>query len=224
MLTWKQSPAMNKTGPAIEEKQGKALVDSAIKHGVKHFVYSSVDRHGEKSIDNPTDIPHFVSKHNIEHHLIEKSKSADMTWTILRPVAFMENFEVGFVGKVFATSWKLAVRSRPLQLIAVEDIGVFGAKALLEPERFNKRTISLAGDDLTYEQMNAAFREKTGSDAPQTFNFLARLVLWLSKEMGTMFAFFDREGYGANIEKVKAEHPGVKNLATWLEERQQKSA
>ncbi|KAL2142972.1 hypothetical protein VTI28DRAFT_494 [Corynascus sepedonium] len=34
-------PTFNKDGPTIEERQGKALVGSAIKHGVKHFVYTS---------------------------------------------------------------------------------------------------------------------------------------------------------------------------------------
>ncbi|KAM0813923.1 hypothetical protein AB5N19_13922 [Seiridium cardinale] len=214
-----QLPAMNKSGPAIEEAQGKSLVDSAIKHGVKHFVYSSVDRHGERSIDNPTSIPHFVSKHNIEKHLIAKSKSTGMTWTILRPVAFMENFDGGFVGKVFATSWKLVVRSRPLQLIATEDIGVFGAKALLDADSFKDKAISLAGDELTYAQMNKVFEEKTGSEAPLTWNFLARLVLWFSEEMGTMFSFFEKEGYGADIAEIKAHHPGVKSFAAWLDAR-----
>lgn len=73
-----------------EEKQGKDLVDAALKNSVKHFVYTSVDRQGEKSLDNPTNIPHFISKHNIEHHLIDSAKGSAMTWTILRPVAFLE--------------------------------------------------------------------------------------------------------------------------------------
>jgi hypothetical protein len=31
-------------------------------------------------------------KHEIEKHLMEKAKGTDMQWTILRPVAFFENF------------------------------------------------------------------------------------------------------------------------------------
>lgn len=50
-----------------EEAQGKKLIDESIKNGVKHFVQTSVDRGGdEKSWTNPTDVPHFISKHNIE--------------------------------------------------------------------------------------------------------------------------------------------------------------
>ncbi|ETS73354.1 hypothetical protein PFICI_14959 [Pestalotiopsis fici W106-1] len=212
-----QTPAMNSTGPAIEEKQGKDLVDSALKNDVRHFVYSSVDRSGAKSIDNQTNIPHFMSKHNIEHHLINKSVGTQMKWTILRPVAFMENFDGGMVGKVFATCWKLIVKSRPLQLIATSDIGVFAAKALREPETFAGKAISLAGDELTFEQMAAIFKQKTGSDVPLTWGILGRLTLRLSKEMGTMFEFFEREGYGANIKELREMHPDLKAFGPWLE-------
>lgn len=211
-----KTPAMNSKGPIIEERQGKTLVDAALKNGVKHFVYSSVDRGGSRSSDNATDIPHFVSKHHVERHLISESKVHGMNWTILRPVAFMENFDGGFVGKIFATSWKLVVK-RPLQLIATDDIGFFGAKAFMEPETYSGQAISLAGDELKCEEMVDIFKRKTGSATPLTFNFLARFVLWLSKEMGTMFAFFEREGYGADLKELKQTHPGLQNLSTWLE-------
>lgn len=72
-----------------EIKQGKALIDESVKYGVKHFVYSSVDRGGdEKSWSTPTPIPHFISKHHIEQYLRDNAK--EMGWTILRPVAFMD--------------------------------------------------------------------------------------------------------------------------------------
>jgi hypothetical protein len=75
---------------ATEEAQGRALVDEAVANGVEWFVYSSVDRGGdEKSWDNPTPIPHFISKHNIELYLREKAGDK-MMWSILRPTAFMD--------------------------------------------------------------------------------------------------------------------------------------
>ncbi|KAI1490118.1 hypothetical protein F5X96DRAFT_637736 [Biscogniauxia mediterranea] len=214
-----QALALNKTGPVIEERQGKALVDAALKHGVKHFVYSSVDRHGARSSDNPTSVPHFASKHRIEQHLMQSARGADMGWTVLRPVAFMENFDGGLVGKIFATAWKVAVRSRPLQLVATADIGAFAVKAFTAPpeEEFNEKCISLAGDELTWEQMASVFRQKTGSEVPLTWGFVARFVLWLSREMGTMFDFFEKEGYGADIEELRKMHPDLQDFGTWLE-------
>lgn len=82
-----------------EEVQGKALIDAALEHGVAYFVFTSLDRHGVDSDSNDTDIPHFISKANIERHLREKSTGTQMTWTILRPTAFMDNLTTGFAGK-----------------------------------------------------------------------------------------------------------------------------
>jgi len=73
-----------------EVRQGHALVDEAIKTGVEHFVYSSVERGGDvESWNNPTPIPHFRSKYHIEHYLQRQAAKYEgkMGWTILRPVA-----------------------------------------------------------------------------------------------------------------------------------------
>jgi uncharacterized protein YbjT (DUF2867 family) len=89
-----------------EMVQGKALIDAALEHGVEHFVYTSVDRHGADSETLETDIPHFISKAHIENHLREKAGKR-MTWTILRPSAFMDNIVQGFAGKIFPTAYVL---------------------------------------------------------------------------------------------------------------------
>lgn len=142
-----------------------------------------------------------------------------MSWTILRPVAFMENLDGGFVGKIFATSMKIRLdpSQRALQLIATEDIGVAAAEAFLRPEEYSGKFISLAGDEITYQQMAAIFREKTGGDIPTTWGILGRLVLATSKEMDTMFSFFQGEGYDADIEALRRQYPKLKDFRTWLE-------
>jgi uncharacterized protein YbjT (DUF2867 family) len=118
----------------IEERQGKDLVDVAIQYNVKHFVYTSVDRHSSRSDTNPTKVPHFANKYCIEKYLREKAKAAggSMTWTILRPTSFIENFSTPFgptfTSKVFTAVWRYAIPDDiPLLLISVTDIGWFGA-------------------------------------------------------------------------------------------------
>lgn len=202
-----------------EEIQGKALVDEALKHGIKQFVYSSVERGGEKtSFDNPTPIPHFISKHNIEHHLVEKAQGTDMNYTILRPVAFMENWSSGFFGKMFGAMWSSALPAdRKLQLISVQDIGYFAAQAFTNPDQYRNRAVGLAGDELTLDQANKIFMEKTGSPAPATYGFLGAGLMWGVKEVGTMFGWFRDVGYGVDIPALKKEHPGLLSLGDWIE-------
>ncbi|RYP08078.1 hypothetical protein DL764_002118 [Monosporascus ibericus] len=208
-----------------EEAQGKALVDEALSNNVEFFVYSSVDRGGETSFHNPTTVPDFINKYNIEHHLIDAAEFTDMRWTILRPVAFMENFLPGFGTiipgfgpKVMATAWKVAIKEKPLQLVSIRDIGWFAAQAFMRPGDFAGRHISLAGDELAFSQANAVFKSKVGYELPQTFHFPVRFLLWYSAELGNMFHWFYTDGYGTDVKALKGEHPGLLSWSEWLDQ------
>jgi uncharacterized protein YbjT (DUF2867 family) len=200
-----------------EEKQGKALVDAALKNNVKHFVYSSVDRGNEASLNNPTYIPHFIHKHNIEHHLIDSTKGTDMQWTILRPVAFIDGLSNDFLGRVFATAWKVVLKGKPLQVVAVSDIGFFAAQAFIKPDAYREKALSITSDELTYDEFAKIFKSKTGKDVPTTFDFLARFVLWMVTDLGKMYRWFHDEGYKADLQELKRMHPGLKDFRSWLE-------
>lgn len=203
-----------------ETKQGQAMVDQAIAHDVKVFVYTSVDRGGDKSEINPTKVPHFISKHDIETHLKAKAADAKMQYTILRTVCFMEDLTPDFMGKVFATFIKVGIKpSKPLALVATSDIGYFAGQAFLQPEspEYKNKAISLAGDELKFEQVDQVFKERLGYNVPTTFEFVARVVKWMVKELGIMFNWFDEEGFDVDIPKLKRMNPGLKDLGTWLE-------
>ncbi|CAL5871855.1 uncharacterized protein PFLUO_LOCUS6109 [Penicillium psychrofluorescens] len=205
-------------GIAGEERQGKALIDESLKQGVKYFVYSSVERGGDsKSSSNPTDIPHFISKHRIEQHLFDSTKNGEMEWTVLRPVAFMDGLTPDFMGKMFATSWRLSLKGKPLQIVATSDIGVFAAEAFQHPDQFAGRSISLAGDNLTFDQANDIFKAKTDRAVPTTFELPCRALLYALGDLGAMFRWFYDEGFGADIAALRKQHTGLKNFATWLD-------
>ncbi|KAL2055671.1 hypothetical protein ABVK25_003913 [Lepraria finkii] len=145
-------------------KQGKDVVDRAIANGVKIFVQTSVDRGGAKSDSNPTYVPHFISKHNIEACLREKAKDGNMTYTILRPTAFMDGLTPNFKGKMLTTMLKTSLGPKPLSFIATSDIGFFAAQGFLQSESpdYKNQAISLAGDDLTFDEINQIFQYNLG--------------------------------------------------------------
>ncbi|KAK4986248.1 hypothetical protein LTR50_005427 [Elasticomyces elasticus] len=201
-----------------EIKQGCDMVDESVKNGVKHFVYSSVERGGdEASWNNPTPIGHFQTKHKIEHHL--RDNAGQMGWTILRPVAFMDNLVPGFPHKVFLTALRDTLQGKPLQWVATNDIGFFAAAAFEKPEEWNHKAIGLAGDELTFDQLSKAFENTTGSPAGTTFSFLGSTLKYMAAEMGTMVNWFGTDGYKANVAELRKINPNMMNFETWLQKK-----
>jgi uncharacterized protein YbjT (DUF2867 family) len=200
-----------------EEAQAKPLINESIKNGVEHFVFNSVERGGDKSESQPTNVEHFASKHRIEEYLKEKSgNGSKMSYTILRPVAFMDNINPGFYGKAFASMWA-GMGNKPLQLISVHDIGVFGARAFTDPA-YKNRALGLAGDELTLAQAKQVFKDTMGFDLPETYGFVGSGIKWMVKEVGTMFNWFQEEGYGVDIQALRKEEPKLQDLSKWLKE------
>lgn len=225
------APVVQKIGPLYglfcittvgknEEEQGKKMIDVALANGVEHFVFSSVDRGGPTISDNnPTNIPHFLSKHNIELYLKEKTAATvgKMKWTILRPTAFYDNFTPDFGGKGFAVMWN-QIGTKPLQLIGCRDIGFIAAKAFQNPAKYSGRSITLAGDELNFQQANGIFKKEMGQDIPLTFGFVGTAIKTIIGEMGKMFQWFKDDGYGCDIPALKKEFPEVQDFGTWLRE------
>jgi uncharacterized protein YbjT (DUF2867 family) len=195
-----------------EERQGKRFAEAVKAAGGVHLVYSSVD-----GAERASGVPHFESKWRIEQHIAKLGLPA----TILRPVAFMENFATSafplamFFGMMRATMGA----TRKLQLIAVSDIGWFAARALESPEQYKDRKIAIAGDELNLAEILAAYRRVVGK-APAVVpvpGFAPRLML--PKDMYLMLRWFGAAGYSADIAAVRREHPGLLTFEAWLRQR-----
>ncbi|KAK8086798.1 NmrA-like family protein [Apiospora phragmitis] len=219
------------TTPPNEEAQALPLLEhvfssSSSARKIQHIVFSSVDRGGDAaSWENPTEIAHFKSKHEIELRLRDlcSSSPSPIKYTILRPVAFMDNLNPGSLfGPVFASMWATMPAERPLQVVSVRDIGLFGAKALLagpdDATLGSNRAIGLAGQELRFEEARDVFRRVGGGqrELPQAPWIVGKGVRWAIGEVGTMFRFFEEKGYGVDIEALRRQEPELQDLETWL--------
>ena len=104
------------------------------------------------------------------------------------------------------------------ELISCRDIGLFAARAFISPEAYNGKAITLAGDELNIEQARKVFKDTLGDPLPETFGFVGAGIKWMSKEMGTMFAWFKDVGYGADIPALRKEEPQLQDFSQWLKE------
>jgi hypothetical protein len=111
----------------------------------------------------------------------------------------------------------MALKGKPLQMIATDDIGFFGAEAFAHPEQYQNKSLSLAGDELTYDQFAQIFQQKTGQPISTTYQFICSILMWVIKDMGYMFKWFHDVGYKADIAELKKINPELKDFATWLE-------
>ena len=110
-------------------------------------------------------------------------------------------------------------KERKLQLIATSDIGDFAAQAFLKHnnEVYRNKSFSLVAEALSFEEFEGIFEKKTGEKLPTTYGLVARIILGLSKELGTMFDWFREVGFGANIDECKRIHGEMKGFEKWLE-------
>jgi len=196
-------------GVGREEEQGKRLAEIARKKGVQHFVYTSVG-----SAHRRTGIPHFDNKWRIEETV---RRLGFPSYTILRPVFFMDNFLTPWF-KPGLLDGKLLVGIKPatvLQMIAVDDIGKFGLRAFEQHKEMNGRAIDLAGDRQTMPTTAEILSKAIGRKIEFVQVPIAE-VRKFSEDYATMLEWFDRVGYNVDTPKLSREY-GIRltTLAEW---------
>ena len=209
---------------ASEVRQGTALIDRAAAAGVAMFVYSSVDRGGDcASWDAETPIPHFRSKHRVERHLREvaaassPSPSGTMSWTVLRPVAFMDNLRPGFETSVFLAALRNRLpAAKKVQWVASANVGRYAAMAFADPPAWHGRAVGLAGDELTLAELSGAFERAVGRPAPVSYWFFGTALTALARELGLMIGWFASDGYAADVAARRREYPGLMDMEAYL--------
>lgn len=188
-----------------EEAQGHRFARAARTAGVQHFVYASV-----ASADRKTGIPHFDNKSRVE----DTVRSLGFpSYAIIRPVFFMENLPSPW----FLNGDKLVSALDPktvLQMIAVSDIGQYGALAFTD-ERFKNLELDIAGDAATMPQTAAILSGALG----RTIEYLQIPMSEIRKnsdDFALMLEWFEAVGYDADIAGNASKY-GVKptSLTEW---------
>jgi uncharacterized protein YbjT (DUF2867 family) len=182
-------------GVEREEVQGKRLATLAREAGVEHYVYTSVGSAQER-----TGIPHFDNKWRVEETVRGLRFPSHV---ILRPVFFMENLLAPYT----LQGGTLAVGLRPstkLQMVAVDDIGWFGARAFTDAAGLNRREIDLAGDTRTMPEAAAILAEALGRPIAFAQTPIEQ-VRQYSEDMALMLEWFERVGYSADIAGLERE-------------------
>lgn len=217
-------------GYAGEVRHGTHLVDAAVRAGVDHVVFSSVGA-TERTVG--LGITHFDSKRAIE----ERLRASGVGFTILRPVTFFENFVSLRYRRTICRRgvFRFAIRpDLPFQMVALDDLAFFVARAFVEPTRFLGRSIEVASDRLTMTEfcavLTAAVRRPVRYRlvTPWQQRIVASYVeltrssghYKVGRSLVAQFAWNNASsvgGWNADLAALRAEHPGLSTAARWAE-------
>ncbi len=106
-----------------------------------------------------TGVPHFDNKFRVEQVVRELGFPS---FTIVRPVFFMENFLQGD-GRQAIEGGTLALGIKPdtaLQMIASRDIGEYTLRAFEDHEQLDGVAFDIAGDELTMPEAGQGLRRR----------------------------------------------------------------
>ena len=125
----------------------------------------------------------------IERYLKAEVAAEDdvMQYTILRSVFFMENITDNMVGRVTLTAWRNKVGNKRTQMVSTIDVGVFAPKVIADLEAYKGRAIIIAGDELTFAEVNEIWQQRMGKSLSTTFCLLATKVSKAMLDLGAMF-------------------------------------
>jgi len=194
-------------GTAGETADGIAIADAAKTASVEHLVYTSVG-----GAERHTGIPHFESKRRIEEHI----ESIGIPATFVRPTFFYENLLARPPAPEDGT---IVVRlpladAIPLQMVAVEDIGIVAAAVVIDPDRVHGGAVEIAGDELTGSQIAATFGRQAAM--PARYEALP-LEAAADDDRRAMFAWFAKPpSYQADRALTAQLDPQLQNFEQWL--------
>lgn len=200
-----------------EVAQGRRVIDVAAEVGVGHLVFASVAR-----ADDHPGLGHFATKWEVERYL----HASPLSWTILRPVYFMDNL---VHPKHAAPSWRFLqhfVGRSTLQMIACDDIGEFAARALLDPAAYRGRTVDLAGDEISAIDAIDAYTEACGQRPKITPipGFVLESFRWILPELWRMFDWYREPVFDVDVGALRDQHPGLLDLRSFFAARSNRGA
>ncbi|MFB9804755.1 NmrA family NAD(P)-binding protein [Haladaptatus pallidirubidus] len=180
-----------------EVREGTNLAEVAADVGVDQYVFSSVG-----GAERGTGIPHFDSKYEIE----ERIRELDLPATVVRPVFFMQNFDAQRESIENGTLSLALKEGVSLQMVDVDSIGAFVARAFENPDRYRGEAFELASDEHTLEIAAAVFSAVLDRDVEANHLSIEDVREQMGEESATMFEWFNDHGYEADIDDLRGSH------------------
>ncbi len=188
----------------------RTLIDLAREAGVKHFIYTSALG---AAADNPSLF--YRLKHATEQHLI----NSGLTYTILRPSAFMETHAHEFLGQSILEKGKTTILGRGesrINFVSVADVAHYAVLAMQDPMLHNA-VLDIGGpDNLSRNAVAELYGRLSGRTPkvshvpPGVLRILSTIARPLHPGLSELFALTlagDREDQNFDAETLRRRFP-----------------
>lgn len=219
--------------PEKEKQQAKSMAEAAAETGVKHVIWSTLeDTRNWVPLDDDR-MPTLQGKYKVPH-LDAKGESnkyfeeSGVPYTLLNTSFYWDNFIYFGLGPQKGPDGKYAITlpmgDKKLPGIASDDIGKSAYAIFKAGDKYFNKTVGIAGEHLTGEEMAAAFTKHLGVDV--NYNAVSPEVYRSfdfpgADDLGNMFQFkadFQEMFCAArNVEETKKLNPELMDFDTWLQ-------
>jgi len=218
--------------PDREVAQARAMARAAVKAGVKHVIWSTLeDTRKLVPVSDPR-MPTLMGRYKVPH--FDGKGEADAVFgeekaptTLLRTSFYWDNLiHFGMGPKKDASGqwvFALPMGDKKLPGIGAEDIGGCAYGVFLRGQEMVGRTVGIAGEHLTGAQMAAELSTALGQPVryqSMPFEAYRKLGFPGADDLGNMFQYkhdFEREFCAARpVEEARKLYPGLQTFRQWL--------
>ncbi|GAA5891951.1 hypothetical protein JCM6882_007418 [Rhodosporidiobolus microsporus] len=197
-------------GELPEDAHGLLFLQAALETSLPFLVFSSA-----ADVSPTCGVPHFETKARIEAAI----KGSGIAHAILRPFMFYDNFprQSGVASWAALGLLDIPLQGKKQQMVTIEDIGYFAAQALSDSADYAGRTITLAGDDLSMEDIRQVYQRVEGRSVGKGW-FPSWIVYLFPAKVRALMRWMEERGSEVDIERLRKEHRGLKTFEQWLRE------
>ena len=111
-----------------------------------------------------------------------------------------------------------------LQQISVKDIGAFAALAFQNPSKYHRRTIELAGEELSMLRVAELLARAVSRPVKYVQVPWEQFHRSAGEEMTKMYRWFNDVGYHVDIDALRREYPNLSTLESVLRQQDWRGA
>jgi uncharacterized protein YbjT (DUF2867 family) len=202
---------------AKEAQLGYNVIDAIKKRSnqVKHVVYNS----GADADRAPKIIGEFWSKVDIENYMEQELASVQVSWSVLRPVAFLENLDDAKNGNPLTKGSvkMLTKKDCSVKYISAADIGKGSATLLMNPEEYAGKKVDAATCEYTGSELADILTKVSGVECKYSVSVPRFVLRFFVRNLYHMVTFFEKEAYDdTNIEDYRKMVPDYQDAEAWF--------